>query len=159
MALSTLFALTMLVIYHSHHDSSHVSNDLHHGGCGVVSDKVVSTAVICVYGQHLSEVPPVATSLGHQSQLSWWQSNCNGSLLLQLPVVQKQLRWHKFSLLATNQRMNSCCGQFFTHLGDEFFTHRLGIQVWWYFGDTFMPSVCRVPTGSKKAEKKSMLCT
>jgi hypothetical protein len=27
------------------------------------------------------------------------------------------------ALSATNQRMNSCCGQFFTHLGDEVFTH------------------------------------
>lgn len=29
----------------------------------------------------------------------------------------------------------------------------LGIKLWWYFWDNFMSSGCRVPTGSKKAER------
>jgi hypothetical protein len=138
-----------------HNDLLHVSNDSHHGGCGVVRDKVVSTAVICVYGQHLSEVPPVATSLEHQSQLSWWQNNCNGSFLLQLPFLQNYLQWHKISLSATNQRMNSCCGQFFTHLGDEFFTRLGGFRdLESSFDDTSEIHLCPLDAECLQAAKK-----
>jgi hypothetical protein len=43
----------------------------YYGGCGCfVSDKVVCTAVIRVFGRQLAEVPLVATSLEHQGQVS-----------------------------------------------------------------------------------------
>jgi hypothetical protein len=69
--LEYVVCMSMLLIYDSCHDLLHVYNAHILWGLWLfVSDKVVCTAVIRVFGRQLAEVPLVATSLEHQGQVS-----------------------------------------------------------------------------------------
>ncbi len=93
----------------------------YYGGCGCfVSDKVVCTAVIRVFGRQLAEVPLVATSLEHQGQVSClgggasnqlsWFSHLSSWMQTFLHVSSPRTMFLHEDNLKTLPNLTSICG-------------------------------------------------